>query len=224
MSTKYRNGNSLIPNVMFIGDIHGNYVPYAKMARMAEEMGNYTVQIGDFGFSYGIFKHYGLDPDRHMFFGGNHDNYETINACENNLGDFGEVILPGWLSQSFFYVRGAYSVDKHLRLPGKDWWPEEELNMEQCEKALKAYNLAKPDIMVTHDGPNFCRDWMLGQNYGLKALGGAKIQTRTGDLLQTMLDCHQPRLWIFGHWHRTLTFNFEKTKFVCLGELGWTVC
>lgn len=204
--------------VRFIGDIHGRYKSYAKIAIEAEKLGHYTCQIGDFGFSYGIFKHHQLSPSRHLLFAGNHDNYDKIIHCPNNLGDFGEICLPD--ARPFFFVRGAYSMDKHLRIEGRDWWRNEELDMFLCHKALILYEQKRPEIMVTHDCPNVARDEMLRRGRGA---GYGKVKTRTGQMLQAMVDLHVPKLWIFGHWHRNTTFTLPgmKTKFICLGELEW---
>ena len=89
--------------IRVIGDVHGKYVPYSKICREAEQKGLHTLQLGDMGFSYGHFKHFGFEPEKHFFFGGNHDNYDTINNYPNNIGDFGQREYPGG---SFFFVRG----------------------------------------------------------------------------------------------------------------------
>lgn len=53
------------------------------------------------------------------------------------------------------------------------------------------------------------------------------IATRTSTALQAMLDIHQPKEWIFGHYHYTLQFQIAneagemlRTKFTCVGELA----
>lgn len=197
-----------IPSVglRIFGDVHGKYKTHAKLCLKAEKEGFCTVQLGDYGFSYGTLKHYNLSPDFHKIVGGNHDNYDVIGDCPNNLGDFGEATLGG---VTFFFVRGAYSVDQSLRTQGRDWWPEEELSYLQCQEALDAYQEIKPEIVITHDCPSEITEEM----------GSTLIRTRTGELLQQMFDQHKPQQWFFGHYHKDWKCIVKGTQFQCLPEL-----
>jgi predicted phosphodiesterase len=58
-------------SITVIGDAHGQYDRYVKMARKRD----YTVQIGDLGFKYGCLEN--LDGEKHKVVGGNHDNYDS---------------------------------------------------------------------------------------------------------------------------------------------------
>lgn len=204
--------------IRFVGDVHGHHKSYWKVVRDVP----WSVQVGDMGFSYGFFEHYGLDPVHHRFLGGNHDNYDVIGDCPNSLGDFGLIEVPGWEHGSFFFVRGAYSIDKAVRTPGRDWWHEEELDMASCYQAIEAYKAAKPSIMVTHDCPESVGQVLSDQGLGSNFLGKTtKISTRTGQMLQSMIECHQPETWIFGHWHVNFVRSCYGTSFVCLPELGY---
>lgn len=201
-----------------IGDTHGKYIPYAKIVRKANKEDYATLQLGDMGFSFGHFKHFGIDPEVNRFFAGNHDCYDILldpERCPPHcLGDFGEVTLGG---VTFFFVRGAHSIDRIQRTQGKDWWPEEELSMGQCYQALEAYQAAKPRIMITHDCPNVMRDWFT--RHGIGAAAFNPIKSRTGELLQQMYEAYQPEVWIFGHWHKNAKVKIGQTEFICLGEL-----
>ena len=35
-----------------------------------------------------------------------------------------------------------------------------------------------------------------------------------------MFDLHKPAVWIFGHHHQTISFEFQGTIFQCLTELS----
>jgi len=164
--------------IRIIGDVHGKYIPYAKICKDAELKELHTLQLGDMGFSYGHFKHFGLEPDRHMFFGGNHDNYEVVKECPNNIGDFG--LVPG--HTDLFFTRGAYSIDKAQRVEGRDWWHEEEMRYGRCLEALDMYGSTKPSIVVTHDCPTELITIVTNSCH--------KLSTRTGQLLQQMFDSH----------------------------------
>lgn len=36
-----------------------------------------------------------------------------------------------------------------------------------------------------------------------------------------MFEMHQPRIWLFGHWHFDFDGVIDGTRFICLGELSY---
>ena len=44
-------------------------------------------------------------------------------------------------------------------------------------------------------------------------------QNTTTWALQELFNAHEPELWLFGHWHKSVTIQYGRTKFVCLDEL-----
>lgn len=190
-------------SITVIGDAHGYYDRYVKMARKRD----YTVQIGDLGFKYGCLEN--LDPERHKVIGGNHDNYPSLVEWPHYLGDYGMASLGG---VDFFFYRGAYSIDRQYRTIGVDWWEEEQLKVEDFMKAREVYREAKPDIVLTHDCPEIIALTLLSP--------GAQIyQNTTGWALQELFQIHQPKMWIHGHWHLSRRTLREGTEFICLDEL-----
>ena len=154
--------------VRVIGDVH-NFVykpgppgySYMDLVEQAE----YSVQVGDMGgehdgmYSVGVNGggyNYSplsrLDPKKHVFIGGNHDNYDSLPS--HHLGDYGVYQFPGF---RFFYIRGAWSVNwrsaRLMSAKDKRWWPEEEIDETQVGPALKAYLQERPEIVITHDVP-----------------------------------------------------------------------
>lgn len=224
-------------HIRFIGDVHGRVT--ARGGRCYKNLiakPEYTVQVGDFGFDYrGLAT---VDAARHKIVAGNHDNYEAMDGWDHFLGDSGIHSIPlapdGYGEPrefKFFYIRGAFSVDKWRRSAYIDWWPEEELNYAQQIEALDAYKEAKPRIVVSHDCPEEIIEFV-AQN-GLKFKPSA-----TGQLLQECYLSHQPDVWIFGHHHRNWMTHYngigvtirgkqvdngsrKTTLFICLGELGY---
>ena len=190
-------------SITLIGDAHGQYDRYVKMARKRE----YTIQIGDLGFKYECLKN--LDPENHKVVAGNHDNYDTIGEWPHYLGDYGMASLGG---VDFFFYRGAYSIDRQWRTIGVDWWEQEQLKIEDFMKAREVYREMKPDIVITHDCP---------ENIGFMLLPpGARIyQNTTSWALQEFFNIHQPKMWRFGHWHRSWRMTVGQTDFRCLDEL-----
>lgn len=190
-------------SITVIGDAHGHYDRYVKMARKRD----YTVQIGDLGFKYGCLEN--LDPEKHKVVGGNHDNYPSLVKWPHYLGDYGMASLGG---VDFFFYRGAYSIDRQHRTIGVDWWEEEELKIKDFMKAREAYSESKPDIVLTHDCPESISPMLLPPEVQI-------YQNTTGWALQELFQIHQPKTWIHGHYHLSRRILQEGTEFICLDEL-----
>lgn len=202
-----------MPKLRLIGDVHGHMHDYVLLAHAAE----YSIQLGDLGFNYKRLAD--LDPERHKVLGGNHDNYEEVdgvfvNQTPHFLGDFGTYSMPDFLD--IFFVRGGYSIDKMYRRLGVDWWPAEELNYAQMVNAMKAYIDSKPDFVVTHE----CPESIIPEVSTLKLWDGKPIvPSSTARLLDEMLKTHRPKVWVFGHHHKTWSKEIDGTQFICLAEL-----
>lgn len=188
-----------------IGDAHGQYDRYVKIARKRD----YTVQIGDLGFKYGCLEN--LDSERHKLVAGNHDNYDTILNYPHYLGDCGFHTLGG---TEFFYLRGASSIDRDSRTIGVDWWSQEEIPIEKFMEIRAEYRERKPKIVLTHTCPE-----VMAPSF-LDARKAQRIHvTKTGFMLDELFNAHQPELWVFGHYHVSKSVTEGCTKFVCLNEL-----
>jgi hypothetical protein len=192
--------------ITLIGDVHGKYKRYHEIIREKDRY-PHTIQLGDFGFNYETLKN--VDPASHRILGGNHDNYDKVNECPNFLGDYGYESLN---NISFFYYRGAYSIDKQYRTIGIDWWPNEENNIETFMKARELYREIKPDFVITHDCPESVAYHILPTNSRI-------YQNMTGWALQELFNIHKPKYWRFGHYHSKWSMNIEGTNFRCLDEL-----
>jgi len=193
-----------------IGDVHGQMEPYIHLASQAE----YSICVGDIGFLDEYKQLSQLDPSKHRFVAGNHDDYH--NLPPHSLGDFGVHTVPNF--GDIFFVRGAFSIDVDYRTPGVNWWPEEELNMVQMEACLKLYQEVKPDFVITHDAPLSIISCM-----GLPKLGPHfKLgNQRTPRLLDMLWNFHEPKTWVYGHFHRNWSETVRGTEFRCLDILAY---
>lgn len=191
-----------------IGDCHGRYDDYVKICKEAEKRGNKTIQLGDMGFLYEHFEKNELSENNHVFIPGNHDNYDLIGECKNSLGDFGVCTINGL---KFFFIRGAYSIDKFYRTPGFDYWTQEELNGKQMAEAIELYERTKPQYVFSHTAPDSIKPKLVARPFN----------SRTEFALEIMLKAWQPARWIFGHFHKDMTFKVGKTEFTCLNELSY---
>lgn len=55
-----------------------------------------------------------------------------------------------WHGRTWLALGGATSVDRPIRTPGRDWWPQESISYDDF---LAATSRGKADVMVTHDCP-----------------------------------------------------------------------
>jgi len=192
--------------ITLLGDIHGKYRRMHEIIRETDKH-EYIVQIGDLGFDYKTLDN--VDPNKFKIIAGNHDNYDKIINTPYYLGDYGYTTLN---DISFFFYRGAYSIDRQFRTLGVDWWSEEQVCVEQFLKARELYREIKPKIMITQDCPESIAPYLLSP--------GAHIyQNQTGYFLQELFNIHQPEIWFFGHYHKSWTMTINGTKFKCLNEL-----
>lgn len=186
--------------MVIIGDVHGKVNQYWKLIQGVTE----SLQLGDFGFKeqHDWFLE-NVNCDNHKVLFGNHDYYPYLDK-PHSLSDYS--YNPAY---NLFTIRGANSIDKHVRLEGRDWFREEELEYSKFLPILDKYVELKPSIVVTHDCPQLVKEFMFGY----------PEKTSTNTYLQHCFEQHKPLLWIFGHYHTSKKEIISGTKFLCLDEL-----
>ncbi len=201
-----------------ISDVHGHHEQYLELIHNVD----YSLQLGDFGFDYTVLTQ--VDPKRHRIFKGNHDNHDD-NRWPHFLRRFGYNFFGGIC---FFHVSGAFSIDWKQRVDydqlnnTKSWWENEQLSYKELEQAVHAYEVIKPDLVITHDAPREASRTMF-DNRVLKNFGfnPDTFTTHTSEALQAMFEIHQPSRWFFGHFHKNITKEIKGTTFRCLAELNY---
>lgn len=196
--------------MLYIGDVHGDHYSYRDLIKDRKT----SIQVGDYGLGFGI----GSPPEGHRFIRGNHDHPQL---CKEEAG----WIPDGTFEEatSTFFLGGAWSIDKNHRTWNIDWWPDEELRLEAFEEAKLLYQKSKPETVVTHDCPSsisleyFVKGSSLDLSYSKGHYSNYQFLTRTGEFLEQFFRLHQPKLWVFGHWHTSLDVVVNGTQFVCLG-------
>lgn len=203
--------------ITFIGDVHGKTDQYQKKLRQ-KFAGQRTIQIGDMGIGFagtpGLHKDIMTSGD-HRWIRGNHDDPDKCRQTIGYLGDWGYLE-----EDKLFFLGGAYSIDYAWRVPGKSWWAGEENSYPELAKAIDLYIEKKPEIVVSHDCPSRISEYML--QVVIPGFRSEKLEckgSRTAVALQQMLDVHQPKEWVFGHYHISTSFHWRGTKFTCVGEL-----
>ncbi len=181
----------------FIGDIHAGWEQYIPILDDCEE----SVQVGDYGIGFRPNPTLHFDAKKHRFIRGNHDDPLR---CQSEIN----WIADGHTERGMMFVGGASSIDKELRTPYLDWWPEEQLSVDELEVMLEKYKQTKPRIMVTHECPNTVTHY-----FGKPIMPD---MSRTRNYLEQMFYWHQPEIWVFGHWHKNLDRVINGTRFICL--------
>ena len=199
----------------FIGDVHGKFRQYKRLLAGKKD----TIQVGDLGVGFryvgareGEFTqnppHHHMVEGNHRFIRGNHDN---PGACRQHS----QFIKDGHVEGNMMFIGGGFSIDRQWRIEGYSWWPDEELSQSEFYALMDIYEATKPEVMVTHD----CPEWVAQTMEAMSGRGKLNIGSRTRQALQAMYGLHQPRVWIYGHWHYSFDEVIGKTRFICLAEL-----
>lgn len=211
-------------SIRFIGDIHGtfNRREYHQLLEDCEK----SIQVGDMGLGFSknddvsMFKD--VDRSKHFFIRGNHDDPKVCQAQVNHI-DSGQSDDHG-----IFFVNGGWSIDgpgapwcpsysDPMRTPrrteGRNWWSDEQHTQEELNELIEEYIDCKPEYVVSHEGPFTATDGMFNPF--------ERYVSRTAQALEDMYRAHQPKLWLFGHWHRPRDVISGNTRFICLAECGY---
>ena len=142
---------------------------------------------------------------------GNHEDHESINELVRAASFYvhgcgGIAVYPGVVymprghticlpdGRVVLFFGGAYSVDKDIRTPGRDWFSEEIPSYQQFETAMS--HTSRIDIVVSHTAPT---EWIPN------VLHGEKFRDSTRGMLSEILQRYRPKLWYHGHWHTRKT-------------------
>jgi predicted phosphodiesterase len=194
--------------IRIIGDVHGKLERYLEIIIQCL----YSICVGDFGFKQEWDWHLENIPRRiyghHWINPGNHDYPWQVGYP--TTGDY-KVIKPARCPNTLMTIRGANSIDKHLRTNGVDWFESEELTYHEGLVALDVYSDVKPNVVVTHDCPMFLKERWFGYTE----------KTMTNQLLDAAWETHKPAIWVFGHHHQNKIEVIDGCTFICLAELEY---
>lgn len=202
---------------LFVGDLHGDLKAALYAIKLAHSLRAEIIQVGDWGFlwSGGIDKTLELstmlvDANVHMrFIDGNHDIIPVLKQFAP--GDFN--VAEGLTYQPrgslhidedgtrFVFLGGAPSIDKDDRAPGRDWWPEEEITVEE---AWLAQSHERADVLVTHDAPGlppYSKPLPSMWEFTEKA-------DRSRSIIASVCEGLRPKLLVHGHYHRPYRGTF----------------
>lgn len=147
-------------------------------------------------------------PVTTLFIDGNHDNHQLLAEYPVLAWNGGHVheIEPDILhlmrgevftieGKTFFTFGGAYSIDKHTRIEGVSWWPEELPSAKEYARgwANLRENGYAVDVILTHTAPQFVVD----------ALGMECVDEEEAlqNYLQEVAENVTYDAWYCGHFH-----------------------
>jgi hypothetical protein len=220
--------------LIFVGDVHGKTKQLEQYLWSPERIGKRVFQLGDMGIGFKGVTLREFSPKYFLWIRGNHDAPDWCRQHPNYAGDYG--YLP---EDKLFFLGGAWSIDWKWRVEGISWWHDEELSIEELNKAHQIYIDSKPEIVATHEAPTAAALEMLnnlvlakrteagytdstlakGEDYEYYKAKLGCANTRTSQALQQMFEIHQPKHWVFGHYHVRKDFTINGTQFHCLPEL-----
>lgn len=207
-----------IERFAFAGDWHMNGRWGVRAIHHAADLGAQgIVHCGDFGYQ---FEQNFLDQVsaalrargmRLWFADGNHENFTKLSRwdlAEDGTRPLTDRIshLPRgyrwqWGGVRFLALGGAYSVDQHARIPGREWWPQETITDQQ---ALRAVAAGRTDVLVTHDAPSSVVIPGIDDREKVPAWippGALRESLRHRQVLDRVVDGTTPA-WIWhGHYH-----------------------
>lgn len=206
--------------VVLLGDTHGLHELYVLLLRNKNRhiAGCDIIHLGDVGigfreYSEDIKKLHDIDRQleildcRLFLIRGNHDCPAWWKTLYFNLKRV--FFVPDYTLLQFpcgkraLCVGGAYSIDKYLRTPNLDWWPNEETVYQKTGSHYP--------ILFSHDCPSYCNN----TNESLKSYDGGWLYKKFPQVLQEALhnrlvmdkivqDAQCKRIF-HGHYHNNIT-------------------
>ena len=204
--------------VLAAGDWHGNMTrAYGVIQSAGIRDIPVVLQLGDFGFWAP-----GADTDAYLdtvekacaefnvtllWVDGNHECFPALYSLPlNEIGvrPIREHIhhLPrgfrwNWHGRTWMALGGAHSVDKHMRKPGRSWWPEEFLSDADIDLAIAG---GPVDIIAAHDCPDRVAIPGLAPDGFFPAEQIVYAEAHRW-MVGQVVDATQPGVFLHGHYH-----------------------
>ncbi|MFZ2238020.1 MAG: hypothetical protein WAV90_00595 [Gordonia amarae] len=217
------------------GDWHGSAHAACAAIGYAARRGIGTVlQLGDFGY-------WVPGPRTRMFLesveiacaelgvtllwvDGNHEDFSQLLELPIDPGTGLRAISPHvhhlprglrwtWHGRTWMALGGAHSVDKHRRIEGRSWWPEEHLTEAEVQAAISP---GPVDVIVSHDAPDGV------PIPGLSPHQFPAEQIAIGDWhrrqVGNVVDAVGPGLLMHGHYHVRYRTQRGRTEVIGLAD------
>jgi Calcineurin-like phosphoesterase len=210
--------------ILLAGDWHGNREWAARCFEVAAARHVDTVlQLGDFGLWPGREDAWLDHVDEQaraagttlVWIDGNHENHDALERWRADADDHGLVQMRErvrwasrgarwrWAGRDFGALGGAVSIDRFLRKPGINWWPQEATTQADVDR-LGDQPL---DVLVTHAAPT-----TTALTYRRLPLPDGIIADarQVKELLDQAVRRTGPQLVVHGHYHLRLHAQMEE--------------
>lgn len=225
--------------MLLIGDLHNDLYIIKELAD-AESTETNFIQVGDFGLGF-----YGLQRDlaqlddinerlveknKHLYvIRGNHDDpsffdgiYDDAWSNLHLMQDYSVECIEG---KMVLFVGGAISIDRVIRVRGRDYWVGESFNYDEkkIQEIIKKYGTI--DMVVAHIAPDFCPptkytpivyDYLrIDSELNTDLLVERTNMTSLYYDLEPILS--KDSIWCYGHYHFNSDIKIKDTRFILLG-------
>lgn len=208
--------------VWVVGDLHGNngWIQTLLPAMRRHDPTLRTVlQLGDYGFDHSRPGKHTVDfwakqagIERMLVTLGNHEEWNHIAPAQNAApGQAIRVSDVVWLlprpcrftigDREILSLGGASSVDKHLRIPGRDWFADELLTRGMEGNAVAG---GRADLLLTHESPVHTVpevQVIFKENPDGYPVDALELSADQRARVQRVSDAVQPSLHMHGHMH-----------------------
>ncbi|MDY0215163.1 MAG: metallophosphoesterase [Bacilli bacterium] len=215
--------------IVFVGDIHGEF---GKLNSFMSEIYSKHKEPITFIICGDVAYFWENEPtpivkrppySKVIWIPGNHENWEMIDKYE--LGKLHEL-QDGVFMASFgaieeieghkiLFCGGADSIDKNLRTPFVDWFPQEIITNKDMNFLFDKIPDQKVDILVSHTCPSKVFSELSKKIDRLEE----KSKDPSTYALDIIVDKFRPDLNVFGHFHKFMEGRFDNLYWVCLSYI-----
>lgn len=200
--------------ILLTGDIHGDFGPLNTIINTKKP--DMIICAGDFGYWPKFYRMKQLSDIKTqgaplLWVDGNHEDHWSLAQRESDEIEPNIIYKPRGSThtlddgRTILFMGGAESIDKDLRVIGRDWFPEEVIR--GCD--MQDLPDEKIDIIISHTCPLELVDTMI--KYYPEKRGEPSNQA-----LSQLWEMYEPNLWIFGHWHYYKEGKMGGTKWYSL--------
>ena len=209
-----------------IGDVHGKFEVLNDFVKENQSKYDKITQLGDMGIAFPGEKapdveNYDVEAE---FICGNHENYHVLKNIDNpncwnqnfpvNRDKYIDFFKTwdyksrGTVENNILYIGGASSVDKHNRIPGRDWWDAENISFKEQVKVLNNIKGEQIDIVFSHCAP-LCFDIE-------EFLSFKRIKDPNRRFLAHIFEEVRPKMWFSGHYHQNISLTYKDCEYRCI--------
>lgn len=229
-----------IPEVFFIGDVHGQFSEVVNDLRTRKKLKDaLVICCGDIGCGFYNIGYY-IDLFRRLnerltrdnitlaFVRGNHDNAEFFNETEfvsKKLTEFSHIrFIPDYsilmtTVGNILCVGGAISIDRKARVDGKSYWQNEPI-IPLDDELREQLSSERIDIVVTHSTPTvapptqkYVGGWCIGD---ISLISDMENERKTlQELYEYLKERNEIKHWVYGHYHAHYDTIIDGTRFHC---------